>query len=347
MHALRLDCRREKPGWQARLPGGLIEAQFAGTAVFFEERYYEVVAAREVGGAVSYYLDPWDDAIVLRRIVELSPEATAREAAERAGDVRRRSTASALVVLAPLVGLLPASYQESIERRYGLPASRATAWSAASLLAVASSIFLLALARIFATRIVGDSPDGWEAWLGPATYCMIESLLRLGAALAAGEANGTLPVVLLFGIVDLLRGRRRPTPPPAPDEVALEWEAKRARQATWVETFAPLWGLLDIGSQDRLAAVYDFDPRRASQLSILAAAFFGAAVAGLAGSYLASGAGGVFDLAALLAGGVVTLDALRRALVMLGGGRSGSVLAPFVRPLCAGALSASSPPDAR
>jgi hypothetical protein len=39
-HALRLDCRREKPGWQPRLPGGLIEATFAGTAVLFEGRYY-------------------------------------------------------------------------------------------------------------------------------------------------------------------------------------------------------------------------------------------------------------------------------------------------------------------
>ena len=173
-----------------------------------------------------------------------------------------------------------------------------------------------------------------------------ERWYRLAESSTAARAGSTVQLFRLEEDPEALSMRGATEYDPR-EVLTLEWERRRARQATWVETFAPLWGLLDVASQDRLAAAYDFDPRRASQLSILAAALGGAALAGLAGSYLASGAGGFFDLVALLAGGVVALDALRRALVMLGGGRTGSVLAPVVRPLCAGALSASSPPTAR
>ena len=126
--------------------------------------------------------------------------------------MRHRSAASALVVLTPLIGLLPASYQEAVERRYGLPASRSTGWSAAAILAVASAIFVLALGQNFATRTGAGDGDGWGPWLLPASYFMVESLLRLGAAMTAGEANGTLPFVLLLQIPALLRGRPRANP---------------------------------------------------------------------------------------------------------------------------------------
>ena len=52
-HALRLDCRHEKPGWQARLPGGLIEgdrsldnARTAGFTVLVLAQLFNCLNAR-------------------------------------------------------------------------------------------------------------------------------------------------------------------------------------------------------------------------------------------------------------------------------------------------------------
>lgn len=439
-HALRLDCRREKPGWQARLPGGLIEATFAGTAVHFEDRYYEVVAARSVGGWVSYYLDAWDDACVLRRIVELSPEVTARETATRRAEVSERSTATALALLAPLVGLLPAEIQQRIELRYGLPASRATSWSAAVMLAVSAALFVLGLGAAFAGAEGASGAPAPRA-AAPAKYFMIESLLRLGAALAAGEANGTLPVVACFWLWRLVSRRPRvarqqaqPTALAARDQpgeserpsrssdqvvavagqpgrlevasllakphwtkatgihyrerwyrltrsasepeesgtwrfqlaedpdaismrgaceydpreiVGLLQQAEIARHATWVETLAPVWGLLGEVDQRRLAELYVYLPERATRWSILGAAVFGGLAVGLAGLYLATGTGDAFDGFALAAGGVLLADAIRRLRALGRGVLLASWFAPLVAPFARRFLSVSSPPDAR
>jgi len=439
-HALRLDCRREKPGWQARLPGGLIEAAFAGTAVLFEGRYYEVVAARSVGGWVSYYLDPWDDACVLRRIVELSPEATARETATRKAEVSERSTATALALLAPFVGLLPAEVQQRIELRHGLPASRATAWSAALMLAVSSASFVLSLAAgIAGAQGVSGAPTPRAS--AAAKYFLIESLLRLVGALAAGEANGTLPVVAVVSLWRLVsrapRTAHQPlidsvpaahaetsgqdVPSPSSDQVlavpgepgrlevvslqpkphwtkatgihyrerwyrlassanetagrgawryqliedpnaismrgACEYDpreivgllrqAEIARHATWVETLAPVWGLLGEVDQRRLAELYVYLPERATSWSILGSAVFGGLAVGLAGVYLATGTGDAFDGFALGAGGVLLADAIRRLRALRRGVLLASWFGPLAAPFARRFLSVSSPPDAR
>ena len=426
-HALRLDCRHEKPLWQARLPASQTAAEFPGTAVYFDGRYYEVIAARQVADTFSYYLAPWDDTQVLRRVVELSPAVSATEAAARARAARERAAAQSILWLAPLVGLLPAELQERLERRHGVPASRLTAWSAAPLLAVSAGAFVLGLGQAFAVgfQTGGEAPR----WQPVASYFMIESLLRLGAALAAGEANGSLPVVLAFRLRDLLRRSPRDAPPvgeqdalarhdeiervegepprliivsrlakphwsrstgirfeerwyrlldaaeasragrsvhrftleedPAaltmrgatdydPREIVdLAWEKRRASQATWVETFAPLWGLLGSVEQERLASAYAFDARRSTIVSIVAAAAGGALATVLSARYLASGAGAPADVGMLALGLLLLADALRRALALGRGRVQASWLAPLVRPFCSRALSASSPPGAR
>jgi hypothetical protein len=422
-HALRLDCRREKPGWQARLPGGLVEATFPGTAVLFENHYYEIAAAREVGGWVSYYLDPWDDAMVLRRIVELSPAASESEHRERSADLLRRSSASSLAILMPLVGFLPAEVQERIERTHSIPASRATAWSAALALAVAAVYFVLSLAASIGAAMAGGAaaPRGSRF----ATYFMVESLLRLGGALAAGEAMGTLPVVLPYAIWQAAARRRRPAAASAerpsdalaahdevtvhagdprrlsilslldkphwskaigiryqgswyrlesateetrggstlhrftlvadPDAQALRGacdydpreivELRRralvARHATWVETLAPLWGLLGDADQRRLEELYDYSAARATAWSIYGGVVFGGLAVALAVTYLATGSGSIADALLLPLAGFVLVDALRRWGPLRRGDIVASALAPLVRRLCNRFLNAS------
>ena len=46
----------------------LTSAEFPGTAVLWEERYFEVVEARAGEGGVGYVLEPWQEMHVMRTI---------------------------------------------------------------------------------------------------------------------------------------------------------------------------------------------------------------------------------------------------------------------------------------
>jgi hypothetical protein len=271
-------------------------------------------------------------------------------------------------------------------------------------------------------------------------YFLVESLLRLGGALAAGEANGTLPVVAGFWLWRLVSRRsqavqqeqistaRSPTeraesegPSRSSDQVAAvagepgrlevaslmakphwtkatgihhreRWyrlakaasepdgrglwryqliedpdaismrgaceydpreivgllrQGEIARHATWVETLAPVWGLLGEDDQRRLAELYVHLPERATSWSILGSAVFGGLAVALASVYLVTGTGDAFDGVALAAGGVLLADAIRRLRALRRGVLLASWFAPLVAPFARRFLSVSSPPDVR
>ena len=51
-----IDSPREKPNWKERSPGGAVSSVFPGTAILFEERYYELIRIVKQPGEKPRYL---------------------------------------------------------------------------------------------------------------------------------------------------------------------------------------------------------------------------------------------------------------------------------------------------
>src|SRR5712691_8463289 len=86
-----LSCRRPK-GWLARAPKSLTRAEYPGTAVLWEERYFEVVSVENgAEGGVRYVLEPWRDNHIMR-VSDAYDDAseTRREVEHRAAVAREK-----------------------------------------------------------------------------------------------------------------------------------------------------------------------------------------------------------------------------------------------------------------
>ncbi len=74
---------------------------------------------------------------------------------------------------------------------------------------------------------------------------------------------------------------------------------QRARFATWVETFAFLWGLTLPATQRRLARIYNYDPDVWTRWSIISSAVLGVVLGYFTGELMLGGGAGLGDAAIL------------------------------------------------
>jgi hypothetical protein len=121
------------------------------------------------------------------------------------------------------------------------------------------------------------------------------------------------------------------------DEVErLHRESVRADRQMWVGLGGSLWGLLDAGRQERLAAAFDFDPQRQTRLSTTLGLAFGALAAVMALAYLVTGTSKAVDWLMLLGGiGLAAESLVRRRRLDREGRIQGSVLGVALRPFAA------------
>lgn len=184
-------------GWGGRTARTAVRAAHPGTAVGWEDRIYEVLAAEpRSDGTMRYRLAPWEESQAIRSFERYDAEAErARSAARQdlAAGIRKRRWS---IVLGPFAGLLPGSVQKGMEREFGAPALAMTISSALPL----SVIGFLGLFRNLLE--VAGGQLGWPAWVAPpgpiAMYLFVESALRLASAIAGGEPMGSLPLVLAY-----------------------------------------------------------------------------------------------------------------------------------------------------
>src|SRR6267378_2805299 len=77
-----LVARRSK-GWLPRVPKTLTSAEHPGTAILWEDRFFEVVTAdASAGGSIRYVLEPWRDNHVIRVSEPYDEASEERRAAE-------------------------------------------------------------------------------------------------------------------------------------------------------------------------------------------------------------------------------------------------------------------------
>jgi len=185
------------PRFRPRLDAEGCRPGHPGTAVQIGEDLFEVVSAEKSGGAWVYRLEPWTGQETIRVCVDWGEEAE-REftAALRDDRIRERKRLLAWGVQA-LLGFLPANYQERLYQTIGLDPARATFWSAALEIAVASPFAVL-----FVITAVAGGAGGLggyvPTWVGvSAVAATAEGAFRLVAVISTGSPIGSLMFALL------------------------------------------------------------------------------------------------------------------------------------------------------
>ncbi|MBV8544232.1 MAG: hypothetical protein JO088_05760 [Acidobacteria bacterium] len=313
--------------WTPRVPKTLTTAEFPGTAVLWEERYFEVIAAEPLPqGGVRYVLEPWREMHAMRTIDHYDDahetERLAEYRAQRSRE-RKRKSANALAVLA---GHLPAAVQEEIGRELGIIATRLTILSALGVYAV-----VIALVLWIVSGIMSGTPRPLPAYLATG-YLFIETSLRFGIAWLVGRPAGSAIGVLGYLVYYVtVADRSRAVSPFAREKGTVititETPADRAVTDSLLMREA-LVTLLSPADQARVAARFGYDYRHQSSLIAILILFF--AAIGVATS-LHRGA-----VISLIAASVIAAEQIYR-LAILRSRPAGSILGiaarPFVRKL--------------
>jgi hypothetical protein len=333
---LLLDCDVPK-GWRGRSPATPTSAEHPGSAVRWEEAFFEVLDVRPLGGqAVRYVLAPWDERHAMRVVETYSEDAEAVRSRERA-DVARRSDRHVYAwLVAPLLGSLPGHVQDRLEHELNVPA-RLLSLSSALPLWVAGWVALILL---LASSMTGDSSVPLPV-LVFGLYLLAESTARLAVCVLQGRPIGTLVGTLVYeGWRNLGRTKARVEGRPLPREKAV-WEVDSDAAQDALDRYhvlEPAAGLLPVDDQVRLAERYGFDGIRWGRTS----AIFLLVMFGPLAAASVHGALSVFepaDIARLAVfGGIVAEQAVR--LRKLAAGRLapsvlGHLVRPFARPLLA------------
>ena len=313
--------------WMPRAAKTLTSSEFPGTAVLWEERYFEVVDAEGLPqGGVRYVLEPWREMHIMRTTDRYDAEREAERLLEwRAGFSRERKRKSANA-LALLTGHLPAIVQEELGRELGVSPRRLTLISAAGIYAI-----VVALALWVVSFILEQRPLPLPLLLATG-YLFVETSLRLQVGWLIGRPMGSLAGVVAYLVYYFtIADRSRAVSPFGQEKgssiaISATPEERAASDAFLMRE--SLVTLLNSADQARVAARFGYDYKRQSRFIAVVILVF--SCLGIATS-IHSRAVLSFLLAALLAG-----EQLYR-LTVLGRRPAGSVLGilarPFVRKL--------------
>lgn len=326
---LLLDCDEPK-GWRGRSPATATSAEHPGTALLWEEEFYEVLEVRPRGGrAVQYVLSRWDDRHAMRVVESYSAESEAARALARVDAERNADRHVFLLLAAPLAGSLPAHVQDRLEREYNVPGRWLSLASALPLwiFGWVSLILLLASA-------VGSAGSLPVPVLVFGVYLLAESTARLVVCFLQGRAIGTVAGTLLYEAWRHLgRANARAEGRPLPKEKAA-WDVEAEPEREALDRYAmlePLAGLLPVDDQVRLAERFGFDAIRWGRIgAIFLIVMFGPlAVTSLLGAIVVFEPADVWRVAVF--GGIV-LEQVFRLKKLARGRLAPSVLGVLLRP---------------
>jgi hypothetical protein len=180
----RIDAEGRRPG-------------HPGTAVQIGEDLFEIVSAEKTGAEWIYRLKPWPEQDSIRVCIEWGEDEERKFIAGLREDrIRERKRILAWSGQA-LLGFLPAKHQERLYETIGLDPPRATLWSAALEVAVASPFAVLFVVNSIAGGM-GGLGGQVPAWIGlAAIVAAAEGAFRLIAVVSTGDPIGSLLFVLL------------------------------------------------------------------------------------------------------------------------------------------------------
>jgi hypothetical protein len=317
---LTLASRIDK-GWVARVGKTLTSAEFPGTAVLWEEQYFEVVEARPLPqGGVEYVLEPWRDNNVMRVVQQYDEPAEAGRVAEHRARLARERNRKTANLAALFTGHLPAVVQNRMAENLGLLPYRVTFVSVVGMYALVVGCVLWMLSDVMRR----DEPP--VVLLFATAYLGIETTARFFIVWTQNRPIGSAVGLFAYIVWWLLTGKRGTSPfaiekgfdvviTEAPDDV-------KTRDLLMMRE--PFLSLLPAELQERIAKRFPaYDYRRYS--TGIAIAILVAAVIGIVSSLHRDA------FVAFLAAVALTLEQVVR-LMVLWRRPAGSVLGLLVRP---------------
>ncbi|MGH9422647.1 MAG: hypothetical protein ACRD3J_21920, partial [Thermoanaerobaculia bacterium] len=313
--------------WTPRAAKTLTSAEFPGTVVLWEERYFEVVDAEALPqGGVQYVLEPWREVHIMRITDRYDAESEAERLIKYRAQLSRETKRKSVNVMALLTGHLPASVQEELGRELGVRGTRLTMISALGIYAIVVGLVLWLV-----TGFMAGIPRPLPAFILTG-YLFIESSFRFIVAGIGGRPSGSAAgvfgyILYYFTIAD----RRRAVTPFAREKgmtVTISETPEERAVSDALLLREPLVTLLNPADQARVAERFGYDYRhQSSRIATLILVF---ALIGVASS-ICRGAVISFTVAsAISAEQIYRLLLLRRQPV---GSFLGIVARPFVRKL--------------
>ena len=310
---------RLSKGWIPRVEKTLTSAEFPGTAILWEERFFEVVAADELKqGGVRYLLEPWRDHHAMRVTDRYDAESEANRLEENRNALQHETARKSANTTGVFTGSLPAIVQEHLARELGILAPRLTLISI-----LGTYVVLAALLFGCVSYVMREEPMPLFL-LAPAVYLGIENSIRFLIYWTQSRPIGSTIGWIGYALFHFITGRG-PSPfavekgfavksSPVPDEIAKQ-DAFAVREAFVT--------LLTAADQSRVAERFGYDYKRESAAVAMVILF--CAAIGIVSSYLRGAVIALIVAAALAFEQIVRLAAFRR-------GPAASVLRFVVRP---------------
>lgn len=313
--------------WTPRAPKTLTTAEFPGTAVLWEEQYFEVISAEALPqGGVRYVLEPWQEMHAMRTTDRYDDNREAERVADYRALLSRETKRKSAKVLALLAGHLPAGVQEEMGRELGISSTRLTMVSALGIYAVVIALVLWIVAGMMA-----QTPRPLPAYIVTG-YLFVETSFRFMVAWLIGRPAGSAVGVIAYLLYYFtMADRTRAVSPFAREKGTLvpigETPEERAATDALLMREA-LVTLLSPADQARVAARFGYDYRH--QSSIIATIILIFALLGVATS-VHRGAVISFVIAAVIAAEQIYRLAILRSRPA--GSILGIAARPFVRKL--------------
>lgn len=320
-------------GWTPRTPAALRHAEHPGTAILWDDAYYEVVEATplETGG-VRYVLLPWRDDHTIRTFEAYDAESEKLRAKDYELVMRQQRASFASRFSGIALGHLPAAVQNDLQNRLGVNPAQMTMLSCIPAVALLGlSLFIMSGALV--ARRPSPVPIPLVIVFALLTF---ESSIRFVVAMSQSRGMGSFLGTLIYSAWWLVSPNRARLVSPfgsRGEKVRFTPPTEEIATADALEVAAPFLTLLPASDQRRLAEKFGFDYQRyavgvASVVLILACA-------GAYTSYRSLGVGGGISLRiSFVVALLLAFEQLVR-LAILSKRPMGSVLGFVIRPFVA------------
>jgi len=312
-------------GWTARVARTLRRSEFPGTAVLWEERYFEVIEARMLPqGGVEYVLEPWQEHHVMRVVQQYDEPSEAARLAEHRAQLEREKKRQSANLLALLTGHLPAVVQNSMASDLGLLPNRITFVSVLGVY-----VALVGVVLWIVTFMMRGAPPPVKLVL-LAIYLGIENTIRFAIVYTQSRPIGSFLGLIAYTAWWLATGRRATSPFKVEKglDVRISETPEERKLHDSLILREPFLTLLPAEQQARLAERYGYAYRGpATAMAVLILVF---ASIGVASSIHRQAVVSTLIAAALAGEQVVRLVIMRQRPM---GSILGWLVRPFVRKL--------------